>query len=167
MSYEVRKAVMDRLSGDVGAGSITALVTGKVWDRRIKQDGPGKTPGVFIAVPGDPSKEPIMNPAITIFGPNEVTPPDGPVTQVWSGEPELVNGFLTVHYYAHAGDDGKLLLDAIDKRVRFLLDGWQFVLSTGYTCTVTKLERTQSIDSEEFRGNLEQQRRFVAEWLQM
>lgn len=166
MSYEVRKAVMNRLTGDTGAGSITELVTGKVWDRRIVQDGPGATPGVFKKVPGDPSREPLMNPAIAIFGPNEVRAPDGPPNDPFDTAPELVNGFFTVHYYVPATESGKTALDAIDARVRFLLHGWQTTLPSGSSCTVSALERTQDIDSEEHRGNKEQQRRFVAEWWQ-
>jgi hypothetical protein len=154
---------MTRLSGD---GTLMADVTGKVWDRTLKKEGPGQTPGAWAPVVGDPSREPIMRPAIVITGPNQVSAPDGPPKDAFNAEPELVNGFFTVKYYVPTTETGKLLLDTVDNRVKVLLDGWQFTLASGECCTVTALERTEDIDSEEFRGNKEQQRRFVAEWMQ-
>jgi hypothetical protein len=163
MSYEVRKAVLTRLNGDA---TLIASVPGKAWDRKLKDEPPGQTPGVWAKVPGDPTNEKIMRPAIVITGPNQVAAPDGPPREAFNSESELVNGFFTVKYYVPTTETGKLLLDTVDKRVRDLLDGWQFTLLSGECCTVTALERTEDIDSEEFRGNKEQQRRFVAEWMQ-
>jgi hypothetical protein len=163
VSYEVRKAVMDRLSGDT---TLMGDITGKVWDHALKREGNGATPGAFGPTTGDPTREPMLKPAIVIRGPNEVDAPDGPPGEPFSGEPELVNGFFTVHYYVPATENGKLLLDTVDSRVKSLLHAWQFTLGSGGCCTVTALERTDDIDSEEFRGNKEQQRRFVAEWIQ-
>jgi hypothetical protein len=156
MSYEIRKAVMTRLTADV---ALMANVPGGVWDRPIKQEGKGATPGVFKAVPGDPSREPIMQPTIEIHGPNQVKATEGPQT--------LHNGFFTVHYYVPATESGKVLLDTIDGQVKTLLHEWQFVLaSTGETVTVLALERTEDIESLEFPGNKEQQRRFVVEYVE-
>jgi hypothetical protein len=164
VSYEIRKAVLDRLNGDA---TLVAAATGKAWDRTLKEEGKGATPGVWAPVEGDPSREPIMRPAIVVRGPNEVPSPDGPPREAFNNEPDLTNGFFTVHYYVPTTETGKLLLDTVDKRVRFLLDGWQFSLASSGACvTITALERTPDIDSEEFRGNKEQQRRYVAEWLQ-
>lgn len=158
---EMRAKVVDRLSGD---GTLyPGLVPGGIWDRPLKAgQGAGATGSAFAIRPGDSARVPRLRESIVVFGPNDVAAPDGPQAL---GDLALRQGFLRLFTYAPATASGKAALDAIDARVRFLLHGWQTVLSHGYPVTFTELEALEAVDSEEFPGNIMTMRRYVGEFL--
>jgi hypothetical protein len=158
---EIRRRIVERLTAD---GTLyPSLVPGGIYDRPIKAgQGQGSTPAAFYITPGDPARIVRLHPSIVILGPNEVDPPSGPVDDAVT---VLRNGFLRLFYYVPATATGKTLLDQIDARVRWLLHGWQPTLDVGYPLTLTALELSEPLDSDEFPGNLVCYRRFVGEYL--
>lgn len=156
---EITTLVLAHLSGD--ATLYPGLVPGGIYDRELRRTKPGATPSAFQPVPG--KQVPRLRPSIVIYGPNDVDAPDGPLNV--EGLLVLRDGFLRIHYYVPATDSGKAALDAIDARVRWLLNGWQTTLSAGYPATFTELEMTEQIDSETFPGNKQSIRRYNVEYL--
>jgi hypothetical protein len=157
----IRTAILNRLQGD--ATLYPGLVPGGIWDRPIRAgQGQGSTPAAFWIKPDDPARIVRLRESIVILGPNEVDPPSGPIAP---NEPVVLrNGFLRLFYYVPATATGKTALDAIDRRVRQLLEGWQAQLSDG-PLTVNILEMSEPLDSDEFPGNLVCYRRIVGEYL--
>jgi hypothetical protein len=157
----IRASIMARLTGD--ATLYPGLVPGGIYDRPLRAgSGQGATPAAFYVTPGDPARIVRLRESIVILGPDEVDPPDGPMA---SNEPTVLrNGFLRLFYYVPATSAGKTALDAIDRRVRQLLEGWQTSLSDG-PLTVTVLGMTEPLESEDFAGSLVAQRRIVGEYL--
>jgi hypothetical protein len=158
---EVRTAIVTRLATD--AALYPALVPGGVYDRPLKQgQGQGTTPDAFWIKPSDPARIVRLRESIVVLGPNEVDPPSGPVAP---NEPVVLrNGFLRIFYYVPATATGKTALDAIDRRVRQLLEGWQAQLGDG-PLTVNILEMTEPLEDEQFEGSLVCYRRVVGEYL--
>jgi hypothetical protein len=157
----IRAAILSRLLGD--AVLFPGLVPGGIYDRPLRAGkGQGATPDAFYIAPGDLAGVIRLRESIVILGPDEVDPPDGPMA---TNEPAVLrNGFLRLFYYVPATATGKTALDAIDKRVRQLLEGWQTQVGDG-PLTVTVLGMTEPLESEEFAGNLVAQRRIVGEYL--
>lgn len=161
MQREIRAKIVEKLLDD--ATLYPGLVPGGIYDRRLKQGkGQGATAGAFIIRPGDPAKVPYLQPSIVVFGPNEVQAVDGPQGL---GGLVLRTGFLRFHYYVPADAEHKTLLDQIDARIRWNLNGKQIQLSSGYPITFQELEAAEDIDSEEFPGTIMSMRRYVGEYL--
>jgi hypothetical protein len=159
----IRTTIVARLTND---GTLyPGLVPGGVYDRPLKvgKDA-GATPAAFWIKPGDAARIVRLRESIVVMGPNEVDPPDGPARV--EGEPVLRNGFVRLFYYVPATASGKANLDAIDARVRTLLAGWQAALDGGYPATISVLELSDAIDTEEpLPGALMAMRRLAVEYL--
>jgi hypothetical protein len=158
---EVRTAIVNRLSDDTAL--YPALVPGGIYDRPLKAGtGQGATPAAFWINPLDPARIVRLRESIVVLGPNEVDPVSGPIAP---NEPVVLrNGFLRLFYYVPATAAGKTNLDAIDRRVRQLLESWQAQLSEG-PLTVGVLEMTEPLEDEQFEGSLVCYRRVVGEYL--
>lgn len=153
---EVRTRIIDRLNAD--AAQRSALVPGGVHPGRIRPgSGPGATPDAFFVALGDPAGIVQLRPALSVIGPNEVEPPDGPGT--------LRNGFVRIFAYVPDDAAGRAKLDPIDAWLLARLDGWQTTLGSGRALTVQALELSEALGSDEIGGALVRFRRFVCEYL--
>lgn len=159
---EVRAAIVTRLTNDTAL--YPTLVPGGVYDRPLKTGtGQGATPAAFWINPSDPARIVRLRESIVVLGPNEVSPPNGPV-----GVEDLfsLNGFLRLFYYVPATATGKAALDQIDMRVWQLLEGWQTSLTgLGTTLTVKMVDMTEPLEDQQFEGSLACYRRVVGEYL--
>lgn len=154
---EVRTRTIGRLEGD--AANAALLVPGGIHPTSIRPGrGPGSTPQAFEQ---DASGIAHLRPALSIIGPNEVDPPDGPL----EGSPRLRNGFIRLFVYVPHTPAGRGMLDGIDDWVMARLDGWQTTLDNGHGLTLTALELSEALPSDEIEGALVRFRRLVAEYL--
>jgi hypothetical protein len=158
---EVRGAIVTRLTNDTAL--YPTLVPGGIYDRPIKAGtGQGATPSAFWINPLDPARIVRLRESIVVLGPNEVDPVSGPTAP---NDPVVLrNGFLRLFYYVPATATGKTNLDAIDRRVRQLLEGWQVQLSEG-PMTTNLVEMTEPLEDQQFEGSLVCYRRVVGEYL--
>lgn len=157
----VRTAIVDRLKGD--PVFYPGLAVGGVYERPLKAGkGEGSTPAAFWVDPGDPAKVIRLREAVVVADGGEVLPSDGPIAvadlRLWQTFPRLF-------VYVPATSTGKVALDAIDDRARWLLAGWQAQLAHGYALSLDVLERTAAIESDEFPGSLVCYRRYRGEYL--
>lgn len=155
--YAITTAVLSHLGGDA---ALAALAPGGVYDRVPKRTQPGATPAAFLPLPG--KEVPRLRETITLFGPNEVLPGDGPVQ---TGVVVLRLGFLRLYYYVPATASGKVAIDAIDTRVRQLLHDWQLDLAYGATATFAELDSSDLAESDHFPGSKQMIRRYSVEYL--
>lgn len=161
---EIRSLIVARLQAD---GTLyPSMIPGGVWDRPLKPGkGPGNTNAAFWVDPADPAQLVRLRRTIVVTGGSgDVDPPDGLLR---STDLRLRNTFPQVHYWIDASSAGKTALDAIDARVRFLLDEWQTQLSIGRSLTIVADTMTDTIDGEElgYPGSLTAFRRFIGEYL--
>lgn len=160
----IRTMVVNRLQTDQFL--ITTLALGGIYDRPLKSGkDAGATPSAFWIKPNDPARIVRLRESIVVMGPNEVSPGDGPIDV---GDPAVLRvGFLRVYYYVPATAQGKTNLDAMDDRVRVLLNGWQGRLDTegGYPVTFSALDLSDALDTDDpLPGTLVATRRFSAEY---
>jgi hypothetical protein len=160
MMQEIRTIVIDRLKTD--GNLYPSLVDGGIYDRKLSKEKEGGTPAAFAPYPGDLLSLSRVRNSIVILGPNDVDPPDGPVS---TEDFQLRNGFLRVFYYVPAHAQGKIDLDRIDGFTRSRLGGWQTMLSIGTPVFFQALDMVEAMDSDEWDHTLVATRRFLCEWI--
>lgn len=161
MSQELRTMLITRLTSDVTL--YPTMVPGGIYDRPIKAgQGQGATPAAFYVDPADPTRLVRLRRCIYVMDGGQTPSVNGPRNEDdgrwWDSFPQL-------YYYVDATPSGRAALDEIDKRVRFLLHGWQARLASGKIATFTELNITPTVDVEAFPGTLVCYRRYQAEFM--
>lgn len=156
---EVRTIIRARLAADA---TLASLAPGGIWDRPIKAgQGQGATPGAFYTDPADPARLVRLRRSVYVADGGEVEAIGGPK----DADYELRNTFPRLYIYVDATATGKAALDTIDARCRTLLNNWQTTMTGGAAVTFRVLNLTETMDAEEFPGNLFAIRRVVGEYL--
>lgn len=113
------EAVVDILQADAAIG---ALFPGGVWNRELKQTGPGHTAAAWAPVdPADPSSPKVLRPSIVV-----------------TDEGEYGSGFIIgnsarvlLFAYAPANDAGRATLAEFDDRLRQALGQAHLAIASG------------------------------------
>lgn len=159
---EIRGKLAARLVDD---SFLMGLIPGGVWDRDLRhgENVPGNTNDAFYISPNDPRRILRLHPTIVVKGGNDVMAISGPIQ---SEDFELRNTFLRLYIYVPANAAGKALLDQIDDRVRWLINGWSTILANGNAVTFNFVDLTEPLEVEEpISGYLVSERRVVGEYL--
>ena len=112
--------ILNRLTTDA---DLTALLSGGIYDRELKREGPGATPNAFAPTP-----------------PNQVRPAavvrdDGDNDDVF-GPRGAQQTFVTLWVYAPATANGKEAIATAIDMARSRLIGWQMPTANGAAATV-------------------------------
>lgn len=139
---EVQDAVAARLTGDA---TLIGLGFAAVFTRWLKRDGPGSTPSAFDPTTGR------LNRSIVVLDGGEnahPSPQPGYETLLWDSLPPI-------YLFAEATQSGKDAVDAADRRVQELLNGWHISLPSGEQAVARVVgNRVALEDSEQFPGNV-------------
>jgi hypothetical protein len=121
--------------------TLTAVLTGGIYDREIKSTGPGSTPAAF-----GPAGQ--VRPTASLVDRGETMHPAALIGVA----PNAYLGFPLVYLYAQAVASGKAAIRDAKRRIRELVHGYRWTDDGGWQSEMVYLDSWGIHDSDEYPG---------------